>query len=115
MDAFVSQYLQTALWSSSNLDSGKPLSDAYTIADIHPVTLEMAVKDCDLFRQQAGDLLDGIDDEQAGYDFWLTRNHHGAGFWDRGLGEIGEKLTKLSHQFGSVDLYPGTDNKIHEA
>lgn len=115
MDTFVSQYLQAALWSSSDLNSGKPLDETYTVADIHPATIEMAVRDCDSFREKAGDLLDGIDSEQAGRDFWLTRNHHGAGFWDRNLGEIGYKLTKLSHEFGPVDLYPGIDNKIHEA
>jgi hypothetical protein len=30
--------------------------------------------------------------EQAGIDFWLTRNRHGAGYWDRGLGITGDKL-----------------------
>jgi hypothetical protein len=31
----------------------------------------------------------------AGHDYWLTRNGHGTGFWDRGLGEVGDKLTAI--------------------
>lgn len=30
------------------------------------------------------------------YDYWLTRNRHGAGFWDRGLGNTGDRLTSLA-------------------
>ena len=43
------------------------------------------------------------DDEQNGHDLWLTHGRHGAGFWDRGYGEIGEKLTEASHRFGGWD------------
>ena len=32
----------------------------------------------------------------AGHDFYLTREGHGAGFWDRGLGELGDRLSKAS-------------------
>lgn len=45
----------------------------------------------------------------AGHDFWLTQNHHGAGFWDRAstvwAKELGEKLTELAHEAGEVELY----------
>lgn len=40
--------------------------------------------------------------EQIGHDFWLTRNRHGAGFWDRGLGALGERLTHIAHSMGEV-------------
>jgi hypothetical protein len=43
--------------------------------------------------------------EMAGHDFWLTRNHHGAGFWDRGLGELGRRLTDAANVYGDVYLY----------
>jgi hypothetical protein len=52
-------------------------------------------------------------DEQAGADFWLTRNGHGAGFWDRGLGELGERLTEAAKASGSSDLYIGDDEGIY--
>lgn len=41
--------------------------------------------------------------ELAGHDFWLTRNGHGAGFRDRELGELGDRLTKAAQAFGSAD------------
>ena len=50
----------------------------------------------------------------AGHDFWLTRCGHGAGFWDRGVGETGERLTKAAEKFGNVDLCVGDDGKIYQ-
>lgn len=43
--------------------------------------------------------------DQMGHDFWLTRNRHGAGFWDRGLGDLGKELTDYCHHLGEVNLY----------
>lgn len=42
---------------------------------------------------------------QAGHDFWLTRNRHGAGYWDRGLGNLGKRLTESAHGYGEVCVY----------
>jgi len=48
--------------------------------------------------------------EQIGHDLWLTRNHHGAGFFDGHYDyEIEEKLIDAAHALGEVDLYL-TDN-----
>jgi hypothetical protein len=35
-------------------------------------------------------------------------NRHGAGFWDRGFGELGELLTEVAQELGEIHLY------IHE-
>lgn len=35
----------------------------------------------------------------AGNDFWYTRQGHGVGFWDRGLGPIGDELEAASKAF----------------
>lgn len=55
------------------------------------------------------------DEELAGHDFWLTRNGHGAGFWDRS--ELDKptqgRLTKAAHAFGNSDLYVGDDGRIY--
>ena len=51
------------------------------------------------------DVFDGISPGQVGHDFYLTRNRHGAGFWDRGLGERGDWLTKMSRPFGTQVAY----------
>jgi hypothetical protein len=60
---------------------------------------------------------DGYTWERAGHDFWLTRNHHGAGFWDRGELDargIGKRLTDHAHSYGGVDLYVGDDGRIYQ-
>lgn len=50
---------------------------------------------------------------QFGHDFFLTRNRHGAGFWDRGYGAIGERLTELAHIEGERDtMFDDDTNEI---
>jgi hypothetical protein len=51
--------------------------------------------------------------DYAGHDFLLTRNHHGAGFWDRGAGEVGERLTAASDPYGDTSAYVGDDGKVY--
>lgn len=34
---------------------------------------------------------------RIGHDYVLTTGHHGAGFWDRGYGEAGDRLTEACH------------------
>ena len=51
--------------------------------------------------------------ECAGHDFWLTRNGHGAGFWDRGLGDLGTRLAMSARAYGSQTLMLGHDGKIY--
>lgn len=108
LDAFLASYVETALWSSTdNADEsgGSPLDENFGPEDVSRKTMREMRADCKAFiRDNAKDLA-GIDASQAGHDFWLTRNRHGAGFWDRGLGEIGDRLTKAAHVYGSVDLY----------
>jgi hypothetical protein len=72
-------------------------------------------EDCNVFmRNNRFDLM-VVDPSQAGHDFWLTRNGHGAGFWDRGLGDIGDRLSVAARAFGEVNLYVGDDKKLYLA
>ena len=67
--------------------------------------------------------LDSLTDDElrrAGTDFWLTRNGHGAGFWDgdwdyRDYDEPdwGHALDKRAKTFGEYDLTVGDDNLIY--
>lgn len=115
-------YLRCALWTSVDYDADEYLDTlGYSVSDFDRETFDAAAVDVwNLLLTCWGDVWDGftvdlsgIEPEQLGHDFWLTRNRHGAGFWDRGLGEVGDKLTRLSHGFGGVELYinPAT-NKI---
>jgi hypothetical protein len=56
-----------------------------------------------------------MSDEQIGHDLFLTRNRHGAGFWDRDClsKDIRDKLTQIAHDLKEVDVYAGDDGKIY--
>jgi hypothetical protein len=129
LDEFTRAYIECALWSSTD-DAGEPLDDTYIEDDIAPAALADMAEDCRQFQADNAELLaqyrDAIDVPHdsmrerrdraalcAGHDFWLTRNGHGAGFWDRGLGEIGDKLSQAARAWGSSDLYVGDDGKIY--
>lgn len=64
--------------------------------------IDSAREDCDAFCDANAADLAGLDAEVCGHDFYLTRNRHGAGFWDRGLGIVGERLTASAHAYGST-------------
>jgi hypothetical protein len=80
----------------------------------------VAKAECRAFAEAAWVLLadavrvEGYDAHQAGIDFWLTRNGHGAGFWDGDLPEaLGEELTQLAHGFSMKEIYEGDDEEIY--
>lgn len=107
-------YMIAALWSSIG-DDGEPLDDNHGIEDIAPETAKEMGQDVADFVASNADLLEqsGLSDEQIGHDFWLTRCGHGAGFWDRGLGDIGDKLSDAARVYGDVYLYIGDDGKVY--
>ena len=61
------------------------------------------------FVQQWIDRAEGYNIEQAGRDFWLTRQGHGVGFWCRKElnGELGAGLTDAAAAQGEV--YPSVN------
>jgi hypothetical protein len=130
LDTFIDAYIECALWSSSIGEDFAAQWEAKTGEEFtYDTSLEsfgFAISDvaasggraninasCEAFvRANREDLAD-IDARQAGHDFWLTRNHHGAGFWDRGLGDVGTRLTESAHTFGDSDMYVGDDERIY--
>lgn len=100
-DDFTRAYLECAEWCGIDEEE----REAFELS-VSPVwskkTILQARGECDDFRSAADGLLEGINEERAGHDFWLTRNRHGTGFWDRGLSEIGDKLTELAHPYGEA-------------
>ena len=117
IDRFTEGYIEAALWSSTD-DEGEPLDEDYGIDDIAPSTFSDMVIDCDDFQESNDELLDdaygdGISPSKAGHDFWLTRNGHGAGFWDGDYPDDGKELTANSKAYGGIDLYVGDDGLIY--
>lgn len=114
IDDFTAAYLECALWAECD-DESNPLDRNYSIEDFAPEAIEQAIEDCAAF--QADNTFEYnsaqyCDDELAGHDFWLTRNRHGAGFWDRDLPN-GDQLTEAAHAFGSCNVYVGDDGKLY--
>lgn len=117
MIEFLDQYIRTMMWSSndnSTPSGGEPFDRNYSASDLAPETLKRMSDDCVAFVGKAGEMLDeNSDSSQGAHDFWLTRNHHGAGFWDGDWPINGEALTTISHEFGECDPYLGDDGKIY--
>lgn len=120
---FVQSYIESALWSSTDFD-GVPLDDSkYANAELAPETLKRFEADCEKFQAESDAIINSVTEYHAvsslsrqpiAHDFWLTRNRHGAGFWDGDYPkEIGEALTKLAHSFGECDLYIGDNGQIY--
>lgn len=113
------QYLITALWSSTD-ENGEPLDGGYGYDDLSAEAVAQARTDVVSFLISNADLIaaakaaqPAYDDGAVAHDFWLTRNGHGAGFWDRGLGQVGDELTANVRPYGSADLYVGDDGRVH--
>jgi hypothetical protein len=126
-DEFTAAYLVAALWSTNDNgdeSGGQPLDANYGIGDIADEAMRSAMESCAEFQEEHEELLakayelytprDGSDGPAlAGHDLWLNSNGHGVGFSDRGLGEIGEALSKAAVAFGDRDIYVGDDGLIH--
>ena len=115
-------YLEAALWAEGE-DGEFDVKSIET--DIAPESIEKAKSDIKRFLEKIGDeayeanwgeFFSGegaMTPDQIGHDLLLTRNGHGSGFWDRGLDEIGEKLSDAAREMGSVDVYEGDDGIIY--
>ncbi len=111
LTAFVDDYLATAAWVTC---------DAGECTDFTRNAKKVATADCEKFIER----VKGIFGEQEGlkllctagndlgylaaHDLWLTRNGHGAGFWDK-EDQYGERqaatLTTIAKTMGSCDVY----------
>ena len=118
----LNDYITCALWSSTHIEDdndscGIPFDEID--AELAPEARAQMNEDLTAFMAEVAVIQESQDwpefpsDEQIAHDFWLTRNRHGAGFWDRGLGDLGELLTDAAHAWGESDLYLGDDNQIY--
>jgi len=121
MDAFTQSYIETLLWSEndeSTPQGGVPFDKNYDIDDIHPDSLEVIQRECKAFQTKlAGMDTDDMQAKDFAHDFVLTRNGHGAGFWDGDYDHLGkgtvDALCKLAKSFHPCHLILGDDGHVH--
>lgn len=113
VDPFTLAYIECALWTECNPDNEDLADKSWT--DLADETLQRMVADCAKFQAENQSRLADYPSKNAGHDFWLTRNGHGAGFWENDFGseEDCESLTKDCKRFGEFSLYLGDDGKIY--
>jgi hypothetical protein len=113
----LNSYIETALWSSTNTVEGQDISldcGDYELSQV--ARLKMNV-DITAFWALIGedDYLAYHPEVMGGnvaHDFWLTRNGHGAGFWDGDYPVTGDRLCELAKKFGECELYISDANEI---
>lgn len=102
LERFIRGYIEAAFFTSGGLTG--------TLAD---ETRNYIRETCEDFWNAHHELI-GDNPERAGSDFHLTRNRHGAGFWDGDWpGDAATILTNAAHVYGTCELVEGDDGKIY--
>lgn len=137
LDYFTQGYIEAVFFtecepgtdaSSHDPETQSSLHGDCGFADLAPEALERIVAQCAAFQAENAADLDqaysetDYDSEQAGRDFWFTRNGHGVGFWDRDaldwysadqVTKLGDKLSEAAHAAGEVYVYLGDDGRVY--
>ncbi len=129
LSEFAQGYVEAAFWLLDEEDA-KRFRNGANFGHLAVKALKEMVADCDAFEKENETMLalayasGDYTANRAGVDFWLTRNGHGAGYWDCGeltkliVGKnnetnVGKVLTERAHVYGSMDLYRGDDGKLY--
>jgi hypothetical protein len=114
------QYVETAFWSSNEDDDRSFEYHNADIDDLSECAKQSMWDDCVAFADETESYRGAITADDMGHNFWLNRNGHGAGFWDKDFSyadgtddNTGNKLSDASHVWGSSDLYRGDDGMIY--
>ena len=99
---------EASLWSTGEMDDKSFYDinpdDAYGLIGV--VT--------DFVRNNLSDLVaSDLSDDEIGHDLSLTIDGHGSGFWDRGLGKIGENLTQACKSYIGSTPEVGDDGQVY--
>ena len=111
VENFVTSYLETASWVTADSDECDEFTD-----EAKEVAKEDCIKFISLAIMEFGDEaetllnIQGTDiTHRTAHDFFLTRNGHGAGFWDNpnsyGGQDNADRLTKIAQEMGEVNVY----------
>jgi len=103
-ERFIDSYLTCLYWTQGFDTAGTELDED---------CLRESIIDCMAFMSRAWAYLSDDVIEQAGHDFWLSRNGHGTGFWDRDPAMYGgehnvKRFQALAESFGEVTPFDET-------
>jgi predicted DNA-binding protein (UPF0251 family) len=106
LDAFTSAYIEALFFTDEERLQQEAGTDELQISE---PSLWKIAEECQSFQIENAEAL-GDDLARGGHDFWLTRNHHGVGFWDGDWPEeVAAKLTAAAHAYG--ESYTSADSE----
>lgn len=122
LDSFTQGYIEAAFFTNTgDADDAENGLENATFAELAPETLADIVADCAAWQAKHESLLALAYDrpdysaEQAGRDYWFTRNGHGVGFWDRkqlDANGLSERLSQAC-RYSQKDMYRGDNGLIY--
>lgn len=123
VSTFIAGYTAALLWSTAGTDA-----EGAECEDLQGFELSASARaairaDCfaffcenlpDLFQHNTArtDCPHGQHWLYAGHDFALNRIGAGVGFWDRGTGAVGDRLSAAANLAGNCEAYIGDDGQI---
>lgn len=119
LDSFTQGYIQAMFFTNTGDpdDSERGMQHA-TLAELSEQGWKKIEANCAAFQEaNKADLeeacdVTGYDEERAGNDYWYTSQGHGVGYWDRDLGDVGERLSVASGWY-QLDFYRGDDGLLY--
>lgn len=109
----INGYREAALYTATD-EAGNPLDNGELSwsGDAQNTIRNEVIEFITANADDCKEFVDGRTWTQVGIDFSLTRNRHGAGFWDRGAGDVGTRLTEAAHPYGEQHVYIGSTGEL---
>lgn len=118
LDEFTQGYYDGLFFTEDGPEDDGGSIGEKTYYDFAPELHARIKADCADFQRENAELLalayklSDYDAKQAGIDFWLSRNGHGAGFFDRKLDGL-QSACGFRTKFPEFDLYIGDDGQVY--
>ena len=110
IDEILNSYLETALWAEESEENDLKDKTIYDVDKESVVNSKIEIYNfIKKAQQEAPDELSAYDSKALGHNLWLSRNGHGAGFFD----DNNDKLQNLARSIKPVDIYLGNDGKVY--
>lgn len=119
-ERFVEEYIASALGTGVDVGESESRLDCTSDMLDEPSREAMTKDALAFFREHCADIIEGFKLNRdpvayGAYLFWLTRNRHGAGFWDGDYREPeATRLTEAARRFGERILMLCDDGTIQQ-